>query len=242
MNYNPPGSLSSKGWRLFDKEFKEEAPIRYWIKEDFKHAIIYPIKWKYRAISDWIRYRTYDRCHVVKTGLKPGYCDITTQMLNVSFNMLKDFVECELAWSRFQWESTLPWYRKIRIVRRYIRATFRDPKLGLEHLDWAATLDDPRLPPKDRCDHQAISARETRELYIWWVNTRPARKEIEIPKYKDQGLGILSPLDEDFDRNSPDFKKFEEAMKTQRDLDEEWKIEDTEMLVRLVKVREGLWT
>jgi hypothetical protein len=246
LNFYPPGALSSKGWRLFRREFKQKAPIRYWLTNDFRRSVTLPIKWKKDAVLDWIRYRTYDRYHIVNTGLKPSYYDVSHQILHVNFNLLKDFVEVEQAWRTWCWSDER---REDKSINRFwpfsffFRHKFRRPDIGLEHLRWAATLDDPALPPHERCDHQAVAAREIMALYDWWVNKRPARKEIELPSYNDQGMDdILACFDDDFDRNAEDFKAHREAMDRQNELEEEWKKEDEEMLIRLIKIRESLWT
>ena len=244
MRFDPPGSMTSKGWRLFDKEFAEKAPIRHWFKSDFKKLVVYPIKWKYEAISGWIRYRTYDKYHIVNTGLKPGYYDVDTLMLNVNFNMLKDFVEVEQAIHTYWWsdecknaswcEKHMPFYFKFY--------PFRRPDLGIQHLDWAATLDDPKLPPHERSDRQAADAREIKILYKWWVEERPARKEIAHLHYSNQGLGTLGCFDDDFDREAPDFKAHVKSMDQSSEQEENWRKEDTEMLIRLATIRQSLWT
>lgn len=244
MDYNPPGAMTSKGWRLFEKEFKEVAPIRYWYKHDFRKAVIYPIKWKYQAISSWIRYRTYDKYHVLKTGLEPRYYEIETLMLHVNFNMLKDFVEVEQAIHSYwcsdeaknaSWcERHMPFYRFFY--------PFRRPDLGLKHLDWASTLDNPTLPAFEQSPAQAVAARETKALYLWWVNDRPARKEIEYHPYDEQGLGMLGSLDDDFNRDAEDYKKHVESMEARTVQEEAWNQEDEDMLIRLIKIRRSLWT
>ena len=89
MSFNPPGALTSDGWNSFNEEFYLKAPIRYWFDNDFRKIFIYPVKWKYREITDWFRYRIYDRYHVVKTGLPPGYNEVDNTMLHVNFNYLK---------------------------------------------------------------------------------------------------------------------------------------------------------
>lgn len=245
MEYNPPGSLTAKGWRLFKQEFKEKAPIRYWLKNDLRYRVILPVKWKIDKIKDWVRYRTYARYHIIETELEPGYHETESRMLYSSFSLLKDFVEIQLAWNSYWserrenvtfWQKHLPFY----IYNGF--KSFRSRELGLKHLDWAATLDDPSLPPYERSDHQAVAAREIRELYLWWVDTRPNRKLEETGTYSDQGLDILGVLDDDFDREAPDYKKYRSAMDRNAELEEKWRIEDTEMLIRLVKIRQQLWT
>lgn len=245
MRYDPPGSMTSKGWRLFNKEYEERAPIRYWFEHTFKYSTLMPVKWKYEKIHDWIRYRTYDRYHIVDTGLEPSYYDPTTVILHVNFNILKEFVEVEQAWSKYLWsgeyketaswcEKHMPFYRRVY--------PFRRPDLGVKHFEWAATLDDPALPPHERCDHQAVAAREILVLYKWWVEDRPARKEIEHVSHDDQGLGMMSSLDDDFDREAPDFKAHVASMDAASKQEEDWNTEDEEMLVRLIRIRRSLWT
>lgn len=245
MRYDPPGALSSKGWRLFNDEYKKKAPVRYWIMHDLKYKAYMPFVWKYEKVSDWIRYRTYDRYHIVESGLEPGYYDVCTQMLHVNFNILKDFVEVEQAWSRYLWsgeykeqaswcEKHMPFYRRV--------FPFRSPEHGIKHFEWAATLDDPALPPHERCDHQAVAAREILVLYKWWVEDRPARKEIEHVPYDHQGKGILGCFDDDFNQDAEDYKAHKVSMDESSRQEEEWEKEDEVMLIRLMKVRKSLWT
>jgi len=245
MRYDPPGSMTSKGWRLFEKEYKENAPIRHWIMHDLKYSTIMPVKWKFEKAHDWIRYRTYDQYHKVDTGLVPGYYDIDHIMLNVNFNILKEFVEVEQAWSKYLWsgeyKEKASWFEKHMPLYRFFYP-FRRPDLGIAYLEWAATLDDPNLPPHERCDHQAVSAREILALYRWWTVTRPARKELDRPSYSDQGLGIMSSLDDDFDHEAEDFKVHEAYMEASEKLQTEWREEDDAMLIRLTKIRKDLWT
>lgn len=245
MRYNPPGSMTTKGWRLFEEEYKEKAPIRYWFMHNFKYACLMPVKWKYEKITDWVRYRTYDRYHIVSTGLEPGYHDVPHQILHVNFNLLKDFVEVEQAWSKYLWsgeyKETATWWEKhIPFYRKFV--TFRRPDLGIAHLEWAATLDDPSLPPHERCDHQAVAARETLALYKWWVIDRPVRKEIEHVSYDHQGKGLLGCFDDDFDDTAEDYQAHRASMDAAAKQEEDWKNEDDEMLIRLMKVRHSLWT
>ena len=244
MNYNPPGALTSKAWRLFRREFKEKAPVRYWIQNDLRYSIVMPVIWKIQNVRHWFAYRTYNRFHVVKTGLPPGYYEPEVQLLHSSFNILKDFVEVELAWHSYMWsderksatvaEKYVPFYRAFK--------PFRSREWGLKHLEWASTLDDPILPLHERCDHQARDAREIRELYLWWTDHRPARKEVELPKFDDQGLGFLGILDDDFDSDASDYKEFGSATQQNNELHKLWDEEDTDMLIRLMKIRKSLWT
>jgi len=242
LDYNPPYYLSSKGWRLFKEEFAERAPIRFWLKYNFP-KYTNPIIWRYNDIKNWIRYRTTDRYHIVNTGLEPGYYNIDTIMLNANFTLLKDFVECRQAWCSMALEGKNPrtWLEK-NIPFYYYFFPFRSPEFGIKHFEWAATLDNPSLPIHERSESQACAAREVLALYYWWTKERPARKEIDIPSYDDQDLGIMACLDSDFNRNAEDYKAHAEAMEKNSALSDKWAEEDTEMLIRLMKIRSSLWT
>ena len=244
LDYSPPDSLSSKGWRLFKEEFKQNAPIRYWLHNDFD-KMFNPIRWKYRSMKEWFRYRTYDRYHVIQTGLPPSYYDVSTQILHVNFNMLKDFVEVEQASQTFWWgdeAKKASWCMKHMPFYRFFYP-FRRPDLGIKHFEWAATLDDPKLPPHEQSPGQANAAREILDLYDWWVNRRPARKEVDYPPYNNQGLGdMLACFDDDFDRTAPDYVEHEKAVSKSVDQEREWDQEDEDMLIRLMKIRDHLWT
>jgi hypothetical protein len=244
FKFQPPGSMTSKGWRLFNAEFKEKAPIRYWFGKKFRRSFILPIIWRYKDIIYWIRYRTTDKYNILDTGLKPGYYEIETLMLNVNFNMLKNFVEVEQAIHTYWWSDEYKnagWCEK-HVPFYYRFYPFRRPDLGIKHLEWSATLDDPALPPHERCVSQAIFARETLALYKWWVEERPARAKEEYTSYDNQGFGSMGCLDDDFDRDAPDYKAHVESMNRRAKQEEDWLQEDEDMLIRLVKIRTGLWT
>jgi hypothetical protein len=127
----------------------------------------------------------------------------------------------------------------------YVMFPYRDPAAGVKHLEWASTLDDPTLPPHEQCIHQAVSAREILILYKWWIETRPARKEYVIRRYEK-----TSKLDKDmlddflFDparRSAADYDEFTKDMAKKERQEEKWDKEDTNMLVRLMKIRQSLW-
>lgn len=238
MRFNPPYALSGDGWNLFNKEFKETAPIRYWFHRDFRRKFVLPIKWKFDAISDWIRYRTYDKYHVINTGLPHGYADKDTLMLHVNFNLLKDYVEVEIA-MREWWSSDEVKSWAVKHLPFYIRfMDFRRPDCGLKHLEWASKLDDPSLPVHERSPQQAEYAREISKLYKWWVEDRPARKEIEIRSLRDiTSDDLFSDV-----TGHPEYSDYLIEIDQLHKQEESWHNEDEEMLIRLIKIRRGLWS
>ena len=239
QGYNPPGALTSEGWYSFNQEFKKVAPVRYWFHRNFRRIFIYPIKWKYEEISYWIRYRTFDKYHVVKTGLKPDYHTEDTIMLHVNFNLLKDFVEISQAY-RTYWQDDVPktWYEKHMPFYR-VFFPFRRPDLGVKQLEWASTLDDPALPPHEQSVEQAKQAREILVLYRWWTDGRPNRKKVEIRRLSRETDGVMDMFNPKI-RNTPEYKLYEADLEKSYKQAEKWEKEDDKMLVRLVKIRKGL--
>lgn len=243
MDFNPPGAMSATGWRLFNNEYKELAPVRYWIKHDFKELFVWPVKRKLSDAKWWVIYRTTERYHRLDTGLEPGYHEIDTVMLNVNFNILKNFVEVETA-SRMYWSNerkSITWCERHMPFYR-VFYPFRRPDLGIQQLDWAATLDDPSLPPNDRSDKQAQDAREMKILYKWWVEDRPNRKEYKLASYDEQNLGILGCFDDEFNADAEDYKAHIVSMDEQDKKRKEWEEEDQKMLIRLINIRSSMWT
>lgn len=240
MHFNPPGALTGEGWYSFRKEFKSNAPIRYFIAHDLVKKCVYPIKWKYESISDWVRYRTYDRYHIVNTGLEPRYYERDTLMLHVNFSLLVDYVECGLAWKSY-WTEQQPdrWKREHIPFYNYIKP-LRRPDLGLKHLAWESTLDDPSLPAYEQSPQQAKRAREVLKLYDWWKNIRPARKEI-VPKRPDGSDDFFSLFGNNF-KNTPEGKAYMRDLKRMSAQEAKWDKEDDAMLIRLMKIRRGLWS
>jgi hypothetical protein len=239
LRFNPVGALSGEGWNLFNAEFKSKAPIRYWFHRDFNRNFILPIKWRIDEISEWIRYRTYDKYHVVKTGLPPGYADKDTIMLHTNFNLLKDYVEVEIA-MREWWSDDEPKSWAVNYVPLYRRfMNFRRPDLGLKQLEWAATLDDPALPIHEQSPHQAVHARETIKLYKWWVSERPSREEVVIRNLRN--VIDRDDLFPDFSSH-PEYPDYINDIRRSNDQEDDWHNEDEEMLIRLIKIRRGLWS
>lgn len=247
MDYSPPGAMTSRGWNLFSKEFKKEAPIRFWIDNTFRRNVILPIKWKYDAIHNWFRVRTVRRLHVISTGLTPGYYSTGERILHGNFNLLKNFVEIEQAratqrWSddyeMSVWERYLPFYGLL--------FPYRDPAAGIKHFEWAATLDDPTLPPGDQSVRQARDAKEVLILYKWWITDRPGRTEIPYPKRppgKEVSLDVFSDDEDDQSEEMKNYRQLRhDAMDKRIAQESAWEDEDSEMLIRLMKIRAGLWS
>lgn len=156
-----------------------------------------------RNIERSIAFRTYDKYHVVDTGLQPGYYDKDHLMLHACFNLLKDFVEIEEAnrelYGNKEELAKVPWWCS---SKRYLRK--HGHRLGLVSLScWDNSK--PEDVPNGGWSMKVIRRQQKkykriRDLYLWWMKDRPIRPEAY--EYKQMDL-----------YNKEDEKKLIELMK-----------------------------
>jgi hypothetical protein len=239
--------------------------FRYWLAEEGLSYLQDFVTWPIRKLYDikyYINNRWVSRTHSLTAhprDIKPGsWRDVGNRFLPCLFNELVDFVEVESAWMHIAWESkenrakynppfwATGWWRW---------RSWRCPQAGLDHLDWAMALkfddewisnDDPKYgQPTD----QAISAREIKELYIWWTETYRNRPDAydasgwsnlcEKRRLANPEKGFISILHDRTDEEKVESRKaLDLCSKIERDYNEE----DTEMMIRLIKIRDTLWT
>lgn len=245
LAFNPPAAASIDDWNEFDERYRDQAPIRHYFYKTFPRKYWWPIKHRWERIEQWTRYRVA-RYHILDTGLEPGYYDKDTLMLNVNFNLLKDFVEVEKAWMEHVCNDT-PYEINplLKLIPFYKSATFSSRELGMAYLKWETTLDDPKLDKYSQSPEQARVAREIIELYTWWVDVRPARVELEYdyPDEDDDDKPDLYMLSDKWKEDHPDeTRAFREWSDAHHKQEEEWHAEDEAMLIRLIKIRRSLWT
>jgi hypothetical protein len=168
------------------------------------------------------------------------------------FQLLVDFIEIECAGHQLAAEK----YKEISAsdkwnacffgyLRRYFRRPSflkRNPEAGLRYLDWETNLHD------EFDTGQAASAREKKELYLWWKTIFPNRKdpmeesgwsEFCERRRKKYGNGIAYILNDLTDEEHEESSRILEKCRL---LEELQYAEDEDMLIRLIKIRNTLWT
>ena len=252
---------TSEEWDAWYAQAAKEHPIRYWIAEeglDYLQKIVYYIPDKLNDIRYYINNRWVSRSHSLTAhscDIKPGqWQDVGNRFLPCLFNELVDFVEIEQAWHHCMWSDdaktkfNVPWWRSGWLRLR----TWRNPEAGLEYLRWAETLTNAEFLDEDKKHeavptYQATSAKEIIELYTWWTVTyrnRPDPYEAsgwtaacEAQRAANGGsLSFSSPKD-------PVLKKAQDkAHKLLQKMEAEYTKEEEQMMIRLIKIRESLWT
>jgi hypothetical protein len=248
-----PYALSGKDWKAWDAEAKRKHPIRYWIAEEGFDKIQKFLNWpidklyniKYYIVNRWI-----DQSHALVAHpkhIKRGqWRDLDCRILICLFDELVDFVEIEKAYSNYRWseekQKGMKWWQ----VGRWRTRTWRSAEAGLNHLEWEMTLTDEEWLEEDKKHEakptvQAETAKEIIELYKWWTEVYPNRPEpMEVSGWsaycdsKSDGIFDIFEKDDGVD-TGPMLDKM-------REMEKAYEEEDTQMLIRLIKIRGSLWT
>jgi hypothetical protein len=257
-----PGAQTSEGWDAWHEKASKAYPIRYWIAEeglDYLQKVVYYIPDQIYSFKYYINNRFVTRTHALTAharDIKPGqWQDVGNRFLPCLFNELVDFVEIETAWSHIAWgsaEDRAKYQAPFWSTGWFRWRTWRCPQAGLDHLDWAMTLTNEEFLEEDKKSeavptHQALAAREMKELYTWWTVTYRNRPD----PYEASGWtaaceasriatgGRLSFSSE----KDPVLKKAsDKAHKLLQKIEKDYTKEDEAMMIRLIKIRESLWT
>lgn len=263
-----PGAQTGEGWNKWHKTAKRAHPVRYWIAEEGLDMVQNFLCWpkdklydiKYYINNRWVT-RTHSLTAAPNLIPRGEWRDLGNRFLPCLFSELVDFVEVELAWSNVAWDSAgRKKYNPPFYAWGWFRwRTWRCPEAGLDYLNWAKSLDNSEFLGEDE-KHlaeptpQAVSAAEILELYNWWKNVYPNRLDPHDLSGWTQYCEDRRQKRKQTDPDTVDLLWYtsneseEEKNETRRLLDLTSKIEadqfqeDTDMLIRLIKVRNHLWT
>lgn len=253
---------TSEEWDEWTRKAQGESRLRYWLAEEgldiLQKIIFYPTD-KLYALKYYINNRWVTRTHSLTAharDIKPGtWCDVGNRFLPCLFNELQDFVEVELAWWHIAWDDEArkkfeaPWY-----ARGWFRwRTWRNPECGLANLEWQRQLrwkeDEVGADFKGlgELTPQAVKAQEILDLYNWWTVTyrnRPDPYEVSgwTAACEAQRLANDGKLSWSTPKDPVLLKQSNKAHKLLQKIEAAYEKEDEEMMIRLIKVRHGLWT
>lgn len=256
-----PRAETSKGWRLWRKNAETAHKFRYWLAEEgldiLQDTFMY-IPDKIYSVKYYINNRYVTRTHQLTAHARDirrgDWCDVGNRFLPCLFNELVDFVEIELAWWHVAWDKdarekfVTPWWAWGWFRWR----TWRNKEAGLANLEWQRKL----VWDEDHCAEgspnvgkptpQAVNAQEILDLYTWWTEVYRNRPDpydasgwtAYCDARRNRGEDLL-----DFeDKSEADSKKSLELLDVLHKMEEDYKREDEEMMIRLIKVRDALWT
>jgi len=252
---------TSEQWDEWTTAAQMKHNFRYWLAEEGLQHLQDFVTWPVRKIYDikyYINNRFVTGTHRLTAharNIRPGdWCDVGNRFLPCLFNELVDFVEIESAWIHIAWsdEGKAKYSAPFWATGWFRWRTWRCPQAGLDHLDWAMSLTnsdwcDPNDPNYGKPTSQAIRAREIKELYTWWTTVYPARPDpydasgwteyCEASRIANGGRLSFSS------DKTPELKKMsDKAHKLLQKIEAQYEKEDTEMMIRLIKARDSLWT
>jgi len=254
-------AATSEDWDEWRTTAKMRHNFRYWVAEELLDNIqgffLY-IPDRLNDIRYYINNRWVSKSHALTAhprDIRPGrWSDVGNRFLPCLFNELVDFVEIEQAWHYVMWNSeeqkkyNVPWYRSGWLRWR----TWRCPEAGLAYLDWASTLTNEEFLDDDQ-KHEAVptfqanNAKEIKELYLWWTTVyrnRPEPMEASGWSAYCEAARLANSGRLSFGKEkSPELAEMSRvAMDKMHKMEEAYEAEDEAMMIRLIKVRQGLWT
>lgn len=256
------GAKTAEGWDEWEKRAKAAYPIRWWLAEeglDIVQNIVMFIPDKIHAIKYYINNRWVTRTHALTASprdLPRGqWCDVGHRILPCLFNELQDFVEIELAWWHIAWnDEGREQYKAPFWASGWFRwRTWRCPQAGLDNLEWQRNLrweenevgiDSPNI---GKPTPQAIKAQEILDLYKWWTEVYRNRPDPHDASgwsayCEASRLANGGKLSWSSDK-TPELKKMSKvAMKKLHKIEADYEKEDEAMMIRLIKIRHGLFT
>jgi hypothetical protein len=259
-----PGAATGRGWNEWKQAAQKTHPVRYWIVEEGLDAVQNFVNWPADRLNDiryYINNRWVIRSHALTahpSNIRPGdWCDVGNRFLPCLFNELVDFVEIEQAWHHVIWDEEArkkyetPWWQRNWYTRW--GSKWRSPEAGLAYLDWAGArvLDEnwgvePDHPDYGKPTHQALAAQEIKALYTWWKEVYPKRPDVHDASgwtaycegRRAAGYDLL-----DFeDKTEAEKEQCRTALDLSNQIEKAYDDEDEAMMIRLIRVRDSLWT
>ena len=255
------GAKTGRGWREWEQEGKRLHPVRYWIAEEALDAVQNFIWWpvdqlyniKYYVNNRWIT-KTHSLTADPKDIKRGQWCDVGNRFLPCLFGELVNYVEVELAWWHLAWSPeerpkyNMPWWA----VGWWRIRTWRCPQAGLDNLDWQSKLvwsEDEVGDDKEKIGkptYQAEKALEILALYKWWKEVYPNRPDVHdasgwtayCDMRRERGDHML-----DFEDRTPEEAEMSrKALDKSQEIEQAYEAEDEAMMIRLIKIRNSLWT
>lgn len=255
---------TSEEWRDWKLNAKKQYPFRYWLAEqglDHLQNIVMFIPDKLYAVKYYVNNRWVTGTHKLTAhprDIRPGsWCDVGNRFLPCLFNELVDFVEVEQAWYNIAWDpEARKKYHAPFYAHGWLRwRTWRSREAGLDALRWAAALvyDEshgvqPTDPNYGKPTPQSQNAVECINLYLWWTQMRPNRLDPHevsgwsdycVDRIRDSEDGIFGVWESN---DAVEQRRRTDMINQVDELEQRYEQEDEDMMIRLIKLRQFLWT
>lgn len=164
------------------------------------------------------RFHPEHQYNVVKIDLKSGYYNVDTRMLHACFSLLVEFIEKEH-------EGREDFLKNIEGIKKEY--------------------------PNDH-QHWTISKEEAMALYDWWKVQRPSDHAANDKEFSEYYKNVETVFEKEFNPNGT-ARAFSRIRSVDRNVEKKPRgyfqdqenaldMKDEEMLIRLMKIRQSLWT
>lgn len=249
-----PYALTPEEWKQWKENFKNNHKFVYWFTEkfldDLQDVVFYPLD-VWEMFRMFVRNRFIEKTHIINTRLEKGkWHEYDKRLLYGAFELLVDFIELEKA-KKTKNDKNRPWWDKLPFYLRFF--IWRTPEGSIKYLEnemsltygnsqWVEETD----PLYGQPTEQAKIACEQLELYFWWKFVRPYRPEpAELAGYHDyikQRYGNDFDVWDILDERDVKDEQYRKIMNEIQLIEDKQAEEDNEMLMRLIKIRDTLWT
>jgi len=220
-----PISASFETWAELDEYNKKVNPIVFWIVDtglDTIQDIVYFPYDVYRNFKYYIINRFVDRTHLIDTKLTPGkWHEVDTVLLHGIMETVVNYVEVQLAHKH-----------NIGCELGDCPIIIDKREAGLVHLDWEISLGEESPVQSER-------AKVVKEVYLWWKDERPKRPD-------PHDVTGWTEYCEEFgwwpDRKDEDKDRAREIIEELNFLDEFYYTVDSDMMKKVIDIRQGMWT
>lgn len=231
-----PFALEWGEWNKWKDKQSQQRPIRFWLSDTLLNRVqdlVYLPLDIYDYAKNYVQNRWIDKTHYLKTGLKPGYYyEFEHRILHALFNELVEYVEIECGHLSL-WNTE----KKYKLKNgRCIEAVY-------DYFEWSNNLTEKDNEGNTVLSEQALQSRELQKLYEWWKTQRPLRKDPSELSGWSTYYSSLNKEDDLFNNNlSKEKKEQVKIMLTKlENIEDMYYDEDTDMLIRLIKLRKFLW-
>ena len=205
-----------------------------------------------RSAYTYLTNRYSSKTHALTSKLKRGqWYEYEHRLLHCVFDSLVDYVEIDEAWHHIICDSEAAATYK---PKKFWWSEWRCAAAGIDHVTWASKLVHTKeygitedSPEFGQPTGQAKIAQELLVLYTWWTVERPNRPDPHevsgwsafCESYTDDG----KKLSRIFGTRTPaQQKESTRLLKLMTKIEDKYEKEDEQMLIRLIKIRKGLWT
>ena len=235
-----PYSAQFGEWDNIEKSAREKHPIRYWLAEDlwdWCEDVIFWIPRKYRDTKSYLSNRFETKTHVLQLDLQRDWVK-KGKWIEYDTRLLYGVMDSFVIWLREEWYSNRSWgFDDSQMTEKEKFLALWDARIQMYRED-ENILD-------DGSEGGWVHAyKEMREIYLWWTNfeedawyeNSPWYKHCEKMRKKYESI-MVSPSS----KTEEEIEQGREALKEHTRLEKENKDKITEMLCRLMQIREAMW-